>query len=68
VFEGGGVADQFGDWSHVRAAEYMGGFTELWVPDNLKSGVKKPNRYELDLNPTYADLPSTTARRSSLRG
>jgi transposase len=23
------------------------------VPDNLKAGVKKPNRYEPDLNPTY---------------
>jgi transposase len=41
---------------HVRALEYMGGVTELWVPDNLKSGVKKPNRYEPDLNPTYAEL------------
>jgi transposase len=30
---------------HVRALEYMGGVTELWVPDNLKSDVTKPDRY-----------------------
>jgi transposase len=26
------------------------------VPDNLKSGVRSPDLYEPDLNPTYADL------------
>jgi transposase len=52
------VSEDLPSWTgaHVRTAEYMGGVTELWVPDNLKSGVKKPNRYEPDLNPTYADL------------
>jgi transposase len=29
---------------------------EIWVPDNLRSGVKSPNLYEPDLNPTYAEL------------
>jgi transposase len=45
-------------WSagHVHALEYFGGSAEIWVPDNLTSGVKKPNRYEPDLNPTYAEL------------
>jgi transposase len=29
---------------------------EIVVPDNLKSGVKRPDYYDPDLNPTYADL------------
>ena len=41
---------------HVRACEYFGGVAEIWVPDNLKSGVKRPDYYEPDLNPTYAEL------------
>jgi len=52
------LSEDLPSWTggHVRALEYMGGVTELWVPDNLKSGVKKPNRYEPDINPTYAEL------------
>ena len=41
---------------HVNAMAFFGGVTELWVPDNPKVGVNKPDRYEPDLNPTYADL------------
>jgi len=46
------------DWigSHVRTFEYFGGVTEIVVPDNLKSGVTKPCRYDPDINPSYADL------------
>ena len=46
------------DWigSHVRAFEFFGGVTELLVPDNLKSGVTKPSRYDPDLNPTYREM------------
>ena len=46
------------DWidSHIRALEFLGGVPELIVPDNLKSGVSKPCRYEPDLNPTYLDM------------
>jgi len=46
------------DWinSHVRAFNFFGGVTEVVVPDNLKSGVKKPCYYEPDINPTYHDL------------
>ena len=52
------LSEDLPSWTggHVNALEYMGGVTELWVPDNLKSGVKKPNRYEPDINPTYAEL------------
>ncbi len=46
------------DWigSHVRAFAFFGGVPEVLVPDNLKSGVKKPCYYEPDINPTYQDM------------
>lgn len=46
------------DWigSHIRAFEYFGGVPEVVVPDNLKSGVTHPHRYEPDVNPTYQDM------------
>ena len=39
--------------SHLRVFDFLGGLPEILVPDNLKTGVKKPCRYEPDLNPTY---------------
>jgi transposase len=42
--------------SHVRMAEFLGGSTEIWVPDNLKSGITTPCPYEPEANRTYADL------------
>ena len=42
--------------SHVRAFEYFGCVPAIVVPDNLKSGVTKADRYEPDLNPAYHDL------------
>lgn len=46
------------DWihSHVRAFEFFDGTSLLVVPDNLKSGVKRPCYYEPELNRTYGDL------------
>lgn len=46
------------DWigSHVRAFSFFGGVTELVVHDNLKSGVKRPCRYEPESNHAYLDL------------
>ncbi len=46
------------DWigSHVRTFAFLGGVSELVVPDNLRSGVTQPHRYEPDLNPTYQDM------------
>jgi transposase len=41
---------------HVRALAYFGGVAAIWVPDNLKSGVKHADYYDPELNPTYADL------------
>jgi transposase len=46
------------DWlgSHVRALEDFGGVPAAAVPDNLKSGVTKPHRYDPALNPAYQDF------------
>lgn len=48
------------DWldCHSLAFEFLGGCPEVLVPDNLKSGVKRPCRYEPEKNPAYADLAS----------
>ena len=42
--------------AHVAAFEHLGGVPELVVPDNLKTGVKKPDRYEAEIHAPYADL------------
>lgn len=41
---------------HVRMYEYMGGVAALTIPDNLRSGVSRPDRYEAELNPSYREL------------
>ena len=42
--------------SHVRALEFFGGAPEVVIPDNTKTAVKHPCRYEPELNPTYREL------------
>jgi len=42
--------------AHVRAFHFMGGATQILVPDNLKNGVTRPCYYEPDINPTYYEL------------
>jgi len=42
--------------SHVRAFAYFGGVPAALIPDNHKSAVLHPDRYEPDLHPTYLDL------------
>lgn len=51
-------SQQLADWigAHVRAFSFFGGVPRVIVPDNLKTGVTKPNYYEPDLNPTYKKL------------
>ena len=51
-------SQQLPDWigSHQRTFEFLGGVPELVIPDNLKSGVAKPCRYEPGINRTYAEL------------
>jgi len=48
------------DWlgSHVRAFRFFGGLPAIVVPDNLRSGVSRPCRYEPEINPSYAELAS----------
>ena len=48
------------DWisSHVRALGFLGAVPHCLVPDNLKSGVNKPCRYEPLLNQTYFEMAS----------
>jgi len=41
---------------HVRAFEFFGGVPEILVPDNTKTGISSPCRYEPDINPTYQDM------------
>jgi transposase len=42
--------------AHIRMLEYFQGSAAIWVPDNLKSGVTTANRYEPEINRTYAEL------------
>lgn len=42
--------------AHVRALAFLGGVPEVLVPDNLKAGVKSPDRYEPDINPSYQEF------------
>lgn len=46
------------DWlgAHVRALAFFGGTPAAIVPDNLKSGVDRPHRYDPDLNRAYAEF------------
>jgi transposase len=42
--------------STVRALEFFGGVPQIAVPDQLRSAVSGPDRYDPDINPTYAEL------------
>jgi transposase len=42
--------------SHVRTFEFLGGVPEIIVPDNTKTAVTKPDRYEPDLNPAFSEM------------
>jgi len=46
------------DWisAHTRMLEYFSGSTEIWVPDQLKSGITQPCRYEPGVNRSYQEL------------
>lgn len=51
-------SQQSPDWiaSHVRAFEYLGGVPRAVVPDQLKSGVTVPCRYEPGVHRTYEEM------------
>jgi transposase len=40
----------------VRGLEDFGGVSEMLVPDQLRSAVKTPDRYEPEINATYAEM------------
>lgn len=46
------------DWigSHQRTFAFLGGVPEIVVPDNLKSGVTHPHRYDPEINRSYAEM------------
>ena len=46
------------DWigAHVRMLEFFGGVPQQLVPDQLRSAVSTPSRYEPVIQRTYADL------------
>jgi transposase len=52
------LTQQLDDWvaAHGRMLEYFGGSTEIWVPDQLKSGVTQACRYEPGVNRSYQDM------------
>lgn len=51
------VMDQ-GEWTraHVEAFAFFGGVPARLVPDNLKTGVDKPDLYDPKINRSYAEL------------
>ena len=42
--------------AHVNAYEYFSGVTKILVPDNLKTGVIKHTKSELEINRTYQEM------------
>jgi len=60
----GGLADEFGRddriagvlRTRVRAFQFFGGVPEAVVPDQLRSGVSSPCRYEPGIQRTYEEL------------
>lgn len=49
---------KLGSWlrAHIEAFEFYGGVPAAVVPDNTKTGVKHPCRYDPELNPAYQNL------------
>lgn len=45
------------DWlgSHVRAAGFFGGVSAMYVPDQLRSAVREPGRYEPGITKSYSE-------------
>ena len=46
------------EWVDVNGKflKFLGGVPAILVPDNLKSGVSRPDRYEAEVNPTYQEM------------
>jgi len=52
------LAQDLPSWitAHVRMVEFFGGAPAIFVPDNLRSGVTQPCRYEPVINRTYLEF------------
>jgi transposase len=52
------LTQRLGDFiaSNVRAFDYYGCVPEILVPDQLRSAVSGPHRYDPDINPTYLEM------------
>jgi transposase len=52
------LTQQLHDWTaaHRHMVEYFEGSTQVWVPDQLRSAVARPCRYEPKLNRSYQEL------------
>lgn len=52
------MSQRLDDWlcSHVRALEYFGGAPKIIVPDNLRSAVTTPCRFDPEENPAYGEF------------
>lgn len=42
--------------AHVAAFEFLGGVPEIIVPDNTRTAITSPSRYDPEVNIAYADL------------
>lgn len=42
--------------AHCRLFSFLGGVPQILVPDNLKTGVSRPDRYEPEIARGYSDL------------
>lgn len=49
---------QLPDWvaGHMHAYEYFGGVPEITVPDQPRTAVSKPSRYEPEINATFLEM------------
>lgn len=52
------LTQRLGDFvaSNVRAFDYFESVPEIVVPDQLRSAVSGPHRYDPDINPTYLEM------------
>jgi transposase len=52
------LTQSLGDFvgSTIRALEYFGAVPHMLVPDQLRSAVSGPDRYDPDINPAYFEL------------
>jgi len=58
TFAWASLSQSLPEWldSHVRMFEFYGGVSAITIPDNLRAGVDKPDRYEAQINASYRDL------------